>query len=63
MSWLRHDGNYPTGAGDLDRNLADRLFNASSKRAADSEAVKDGLKDAEDAVDWLVSRSEHGWVG
>jgi hypothetical protein len=60
MPWIDHDGNYPTGYGEADKSLADRVFNAPTKDAADAEAAKDGLQNAEDAVGWLASRSESG---
>lgn len=63
MSWVSHDGNYPTGYGEEDKDLADRVFNAPSRREADEVARQDGLRDAEDAARWLVMRSEGGWVG
>lgn len=61
MSWIRHDGNYPTGFEDED--IADAVFNAPTKREADAAARKFGLKDAEDAIKWCVERSPEGWVG
>lgn len=63
MSWIKHGGNYPTGYGDADKKLADRVFNAPTRREADAAAKADGLKNAEDAAAWLAERSESGWVG
>jgi len=63
MPWIRHNGNYPTGYGNTDETLADRLFSAESRREADRIAREDGHDSAEDAVKWLADRSEDGWVG
>lgn len=64
MSWIFHNGNYPTGSGDADGELADRIFNAPTRGAAVEAAREDGAASVEDAVDWLVSRSDGGtWVG
>lgn len=76
--WIRHDGNYPRGLGEADGQLADGIFNARSRREAeavvaaqnqgrqphtDDDGHRIGLTGVEDAVDWLVSRSEGDWVG
>lgn len=45
------------GYGDKDRELADALRSASTKKEADEIAKADGHKDAADAADWLKGRS------
>jgi hypothetical protein len=78
MGWIRHNGDYPKGAGDMDADLADKIFNAPTRRAAeaavsktnggdvphtDAAGRKIGLTGVEDAIDWLVSRSPGKWAG
>lgn len=64
MSWIKHDGGYPRGYGEKDGRLADAVFNAPDRKAADKAARADGHKDTEGAAAWLASRSGDGqWVG
>lgn len=75
--WIRHDGNYPKGYGDADGKLADKIFNVPTRAEAekavaagnpvpphtDDAGRRIGLTGVEDAVDWLVGRSDGDWVG
>jgi len=56
MSRKLKDGT-PTGYGRADRKMADDLSKAKTRAEADKIAQDRGLKDAQDARDWLQERS------
>jgi hypothetical protein len=47
----------PAGFGRKDREMAKSLDKANSREAADRIARDNGLKDADDARDWLRERA------
>jgi hypothetical protein len=65
MSWIRHNGTYPTGSGEKDRKVADALFNAPTKQAAEqaTREIEGHSYTAEESIAWLASRSDPPWVG
>ncbi len=51
------DSGSPAGFGPSDLKLAEDLSSATSEEAADKIAQERGYRDAQDARDWLRSRS------